>query len=198
MSEAASTSRPSVTLKLATSLDGRIALGNGQSKWITGEAARAEVHRLRAAHDAVIVGSETVLTDDPELTARTDPMPEKQPLRVVADSRGRVPASAKLFSTLEIGTGCDRDAGDGGSRSLAFDARVAVLDAAGGRGIEQCVADRDDEFGAARGRDVDDGRGWRAAGGFFRQGWAGGPDRVVSGAGVAGRRWAAMPGGAGA
>jgi len=103
MSEAASTSRPSVTLKLATSLDGRIALGNGQSKWITGEAARAEVHRLRAAHDAVIVGSETVLTDDPELTARTDPMPEKQPLRVVADSRGRVPASAKLFSTLEIG-----------------------------------------------------------------------------------------------
>ncbi len=96
-------SPPSVTLKLATSLDGRIALANGQSKWITGEAARAEVHRLRAAHDAVIVGSETVLADDPELTARTDPMPVKQPLRVVADSRGRTPASAKLFSTLEMG-----------------------------------------------------------------------------------------------
>jgi diaminohydroxyphosphoribosylaminopyrimidine deaminase/5-amino-6-(5-phosphoribosylamino)uracil reductase len=96
-------SRPTVTLKLATSLDGRIALANGQSKWITGEAARAEAHRMRAAHDAVIVGSETVLADDPELTARTDPMPEKQPLRVVADSRGRVPASAKLFSTLEMG-----------------------------------------------------------------------------------------------
>lgn len=96
-------SRPSVTLKLATSLDGRIALANGQSKWITGEAARAEVHRLRASHDAVIVGSETVLADDPELTARTDPMPKKQPLRVVADSRGRTPASAKLFSTLEMG-----------------------------------------------------------------------------------------------
>lgn len=95
--------RPTVTLKLATSLDGRIALANGQSKWITSDAARAEVHRLRAAHDAVIVGSETVLADDPELTARTDPMPEKQPLRVVADSRGRVPASAKLFSTLEMG-----------------------------------------------------------------------------------------------
>lgn len=103
MSDAAPTSRPSVTLKLATSLDGRIALANGQSKWITGDAARAEVHRLRASHDAVIVGSETVLADDPELTARTDPMPEKQPLRVVADSRGRVPASAKLFSTLEMG-----------------------------------------------------------------------------------------------
>ena len=103
MSGSAPSSRPVITLKLATSLEGRIALANGQSKWITGEAARAEVHRLRAAHDAVIVGSETVLADDPELTARTDPMPEKQPLRVVADSRGRVPASAKLFSTLEMG-----------------------------------------------------------------------------------------------
>lgn len=103
MSGSAPSSRPAITLKLATSLDGRIALANGQSKWITGEAARAEVHRLRAAHDAVIVGSETVLADDPELTARTDPMPDKQPLRVVADSRGRVPASAKLFSTLEMG-----------------------------------------------------------------------------------------------
>jgi diaminohydroxyphosphoribosylaminopyrimidine deaminase/5-amino-6-(5-phosphoribosylamino)uracil reductase len=92
-----------VTLKLATSLDGRIALANGQSKWITGEAARAQVHRLRAGHDAVIVGSQSVLLDDPELTARTDPMPQRQPLRVVADSRGRVPASAKLFATLEMG-----------------------------------------------------------------------------------------------
>ena len=103
MSDVSAPSRPTITLKLATSLDGRIALANGQSKWITGEAARAEVHRLRASHDAVIVGSETVLADDPELTARIDPMPEKQPLRVVADSRGRVPASAKLFSTLEMG-----------------------------------------------------------------------------------------------
>lgn len=99
----ASSSRPTVTLKLATSLDGRIALANGESRWITGEAARAEVHCLRAAHDAVVVGSETVILDDPELTARTVPMPGKQPLRVVADSRGRVPASAKLFSTLEMG-----------------------------------------------------------------------------------------------
>jgi diaminohydroxyphosphoribosylaminopyrimidine deaminase/5-amino-6-(5-phosphoribosylamino)uracil reductase len=103
MSAAASSGRPSVTLKLATSLDGRIALASGESKWITGEAARAEVHRLRAAHDAVIVGSETVLADDPELTARLDPMPDRQPLRVVADSRGRIPATAKLFSTLEMG-----------------------------------------------------------------------------------------------
>jgi diaminohydroxyphosphoribosylaminopyrimidine deaminase / 5-amino-6-(5-phosphoribosylamino)uracil reductase len=99
----ASRGRPSVTLKLATSLDGRIATAGGHSKWITGEAARAEAHRLRAAHDAVLVGSGTVLADDPELTARTDPPPERQPLRVVADSRARVPADAKIFRTLDKG-----------------------------------------------------------------------------------------------
>jgi diaminohydroxyphosphoribosylaminopyrimidine deaminase/5-amino-6-(5-phosphoribosylamino)uracil reductase len=100
---AASPARPTVPLKLATSLDGRIATASGESKWITGETARAQVHRLRAAHDAVIVGSATVLADDPELTARTQPPSGRQPLRIVADGRGRVPASAKLFSTLEMG-----------------------------------------------------------------------------------------------
>jgi diaminohydroxyphosphoribosylaminopyrimidine deaminase/5-amino-6-(5-phosphoribosylamino)uracil reductase len=96
-------SRPSVTLKLATSLDGRIATASGHSKWITGEAARAEAHKLRAAHDAVLVGSGTVLADDPELTARTTPPPLKQPLRIVADSRARVPANARIFTTLDKG-----------------------------------------------------------------------------------------------
>jgi diaminohydroxyphosphoribosylaminopyrimidine deaminase/5-amino-6-(5-phosphoribosylamino)uracil reductase len=95
--------RPAVTLKLATSLDGRIATAGGESKWITGDAARIQVHKLRASHDAIIVGSETVLADDPELTARTEPPPEKQPLRIVADGRGRTPAHAKVFSTLEMG-----------------------------------------------------------------------------------------------
>lgn len=99
----AATTRPSVTLKLATSLDGRIATASGHSRWITSEAARAEAHRLRAAHDAILVGSGTVLADDPELTARTDPAPAQQPLRIVADSRARVPATAKLFKTLEKG-----------------------------------------------------------------------------------------------
>jgi diaminohydroxyphosphoribosylaminopyrimidine deaminase/5-amino-6-(5-phosphoribosylamino)uracil reductase len=95
--------RPTVTLKLATSLDGRIATAAGESRWITGEEARAEAHRLRAAHDAVLVGSETVMTDDPELTARVDPPAAKQPLRIVADSRARIPATAKVFATLDKG-----------------------------------------------------------------------------------------------
>ena len=90
--------RPQVTLKLATSLDGRIATASGESKWITGEAARLEGHRLRAARDAIIVGVETVLADDPELTARLPGRPVDQPLRVVLDSRLRTPPTAKVAS----------------------------------------------------------------------------------------------------
>ncbi len=92
-------SSPRVTLKLATSLDGKIATAAGESKWITGEAARAFGHGLRASHDAVLVGIETALADDPELTVRTPGYDGPQPLRVVLDSRLRLPPSCKLALT---------------------------------------------------------------------------------------------------
>ncbi len=88
-----------VTLKLATSLDGRIATGAGQSKWITGEVSREAVHRLRAAHDAVLVGVETALADDPELTVRLAAYNGRQPARVVLDSRQRLSPACKLVAT---------------------------------------------------------------------------------------------------
>jgi diaminohydroxyphosphoribosylaminopyrimidine deaminase/5-amino-6-(5-phosphoribosylamino)uracil reductase len=92
---------PEVTLKLATSLDGRIATASGQSRWITGSAARRIVHEMRASHDAVLVGSRTVLADDPELTARLDPPARRQPLRILADSQARTPPGARVFADLD-------------------------------------------------------------------------------------------------
>ena len=88
-----------VTLKLATSLDGRIATVSGESRWITGEEARAQVHRLRAEHDAVVIGIGTALADDPELTVRLPDYTGPQPARVVLDSRGRLPAESRLART---------------------------------------------------------------------------------------------------
>jgi diaminohydroxyphosphoribosylaminopyrimidine deaminase/5-amino-6-(5-phosphoribosylamino)uracil reductase len=88
----------SVTLKLATSLDGRIATASGQSRWITGEPSREAVHRLRADHDAVLVGVETALADDPELTVRLVGYNGRQPARVVLDSRQRLSPTSKLVA----------------------------------------------------------------------------------------------------
>ena len=93
----------SVTLKIATSLDGRIALADGTSQWITGSDARARSHQMRAAHDAVLVGVGTVLADDPLLTARIVPLPEKQPARIVMDSAGRTPPECRLVRSTAVG-----------------------------------------------------------------------------------------------
>ena len=87
--------RPWVTLKIAASLDGKIALENGESKWITGPESRAIVHAMRASSDAVLTGVGTVLADDPQLTVRD--APGRTPLRVILDRRLRTPLSAKIL-----------------------------------------------------------------------------------------------------
>ena len=91
--------RPFVIWKVAATLDGRVAAADGTSRWITGDETRAAVHRLRAACDAVVVGSGTALTDDPQLTVRDadGTAAPRQPLRVVVDRRDQLPATARVL-----------------------------------------------------------------------------------------------------
>jgi diaminohydroxyphosphoribosylaminopyrimidine deaminase/5-amino-6-(5-phosphoribosylamino)uracil reductase len=88
--------RPLFHLKMATSLDGRIATASGESKWITGETARADAQRLRALHDGILVGANTVAADDPELTCRLPGLEGYSPIRIVLDSKARMSPTAKL------------------------------------------------------------------------------------------------------
>jgi diaminohydroxyphosphoribosylaminopyrimidine deaminase/5-amino-6-(5-phosphoribosylamino)uracil reductase len=91
------TGLPFVTLKMAASLDGKVAARDGTSRWITGEEARRDVHRLRAASGAILVGAGTVVADDPSLTVRLTGFRGRPPLRVVVDAAGRASAAAALF-----------------------------------------------------------------------------------------------------
>jgi diaminohydroxyphosphoribosylaminopyrimidine deaminase/5-amino-6-(5-phosphoribosylamino)uracil reductase len=91
--------RPFVTLKIAQSWDGRTAAADGSSKWITGEPARRFGHLLRARNDAILIGSNTALADDPDLTCRLAGLEEHTPLRVVLDSRLRLSATSQLAAT---------------------------------------------------------------------------------------------------
>jgi diaminohydroxyphosphoribosylaminopyrimidine deaminase/5-amino-6-(5-phosphoribosylamino)uracil reductase len=115
--------RPWLRIKAAASLDGRIALANGESRWITAEAARRDVHALRARSCAMLTGIGTVLRDDPELTVRHVAC-TRQPRRVVIDSRLDLPASAKILagdSTLVLTVNDDRE------RRAALEARGAEV-----------------------------------------------------------------------
>ena len=97
-------SRPLVTLKIAQSLDGKTAASSGDSKWITGEDARRFGHLLRARHDAILIGIETALADDPELTCRISGLEDRSPVRVVLDTRLRLGESSKLARRREGGS----------------------------------------------------------------------------------------------
>ncbi len=147
--------RPRVRLKIAASLDGRTAMASGESQWITGPAARTDVQRLRAESGAVLTGVATVLADDPSLTVR---MPEfnphdRQPFRVVLDSRLRMPASARMLSLPGETLVYCHDAGNARALSAAgatvvevaadgaFTDLAAVLADLAGRGVNDVLVE---------------------------------------------------------
>jgi diaminohydroxyphosphoribosylaminopyrimidine deaminase/5-amino-6-(5-phosphoribosylamino)uracil reductase len=106
------TGRPFVTLKMATSLDGKVAARDGSSKWISGVASRQDAHRLRAANDAILIGAGTVIADDPSLTVRGEANTGRAPLRVVVDTAGRIPVTSAVLDdtapTLVVTTSAAR------------------------------------------------------------------------------------------
>ena len=127
---AVTTGRPFVIAKLAATLDGKVAARDGSSRWISGDEARADVHRMRAWADAIVVGAGTALADDPSLTVRAFPYDGAPVLRVLVDAAGRVPPSVRLFddaaptlvATTERAPASRRAAwGDAGAEVLVVD-----------------------------------------------------------------------------
>ena len=140
--------RPLVRVKLAMSLDGRTALANGESRWITGEAARADVHHWRARSSAVLTGVGTVLADDPRLDVRLPGEaggPRRQPLRVILDTELRTPADARLFEVpgeVLILTGLTSPDDARAASLTARGARIESLPMEGSRLALPAVLDR--------------------------------------------------------
>jgi len=149
------TGRPFVTAKFAMSLDGKIATRTGESRWITSDESRLHGHRLRHIHDAIVVGVNTVIADDPELTARLEGDEVRQPLRVVLDSQLRLRMSAKVVgpNTLIATTRAGRmGAAEVLKLSAAADGRVALeplLDELAKRGVLSVLVEGGSEVHAA-------------------------------------------------
>lgn len=124
--------RPLVTLKLATTLDGRIATRAGESQWITGEPARKAAHALRGRHDAIMVGVGTVLADDPDLTCRIEGLKKVPMVRVVVDSHLRTKLMARLVSSASQSPTwiVTRDGADPARRTAMREAGVELIDVA--------------------------------------------------------------------
>lgn len=145
--------RPLVTLKLATTLDGKIALPGGESRWITGDAARAHVHLMRAQYDGVMVGIGSALADDPELTCRLPGVDHPRLVRVVADTTGRLPVGSKLAASARLQAVWLLTSSDGpelerlGVRLLKVPVAeggvdpVACLSALGGQGLTRLLVE---------------------------------------------------------
>ena len=135
--------RPLVTLKLASTLDGRIATHTGDSRWITGAEARARAHLLRARHDAVMVGAASALADDPALTCRLPGMADANPVRVVIDGSARLPAGHALIAgahekpTWIVST---EALGGDGRHAEWREAGVEVIEVAAGEGGRPVLA----------------------------------------------------------
>jgi diaminohydroxyphosphoribosylaminopyrimidine deaminase/5-amino-6-(5-phosphoribosylamino)uracil reductase len=124
------TKRPFGVLKMAATLDGRIATSTGDARWVTGPLARAQVHHLRHAMDAIMIGVGTAKADDPQLTARLEKGPGKDPMRIILDTRLRMPARARMLtqsSAAETWLVCAPEASD---------TRKAQLTAQGARLLE--------------------------------------------------------------
>ena len=122
--------RPLVTFKLATSLDGRIAIATGESQWITGPPARDRAHALRASHDAIMVGTGTVVADDPQLTCRLPGLGHRSPVRVVIDRHLRIsPASRIIADAPRVPTWVlTLRSADPGRRAMFLANRVTLID----------------------------------------------------------------------
>ena len=165
--------RPFVRVKLAMSLDGRTALANGTSKWITGEAARADVQGWRARSSAVLTGVGTVLSDDPRLSVRpSGDAAARQPLRVVLDTHLRTPESARLFTgggEVLILTALE---GLNEARAAALSARVARIETLPAQGDHLDLGAVFDRLGELDANEVLVEAGATLAGAILRQGLA--------------------------